>query len=200
MNTFRRALTRILPIAVVAALLALVLGVAACSSNTQSGSSGTVTTPSPATAGASENITAPNFTGVDVLTAKNVSLVDYQGSVVLLNFVNSGMTQGASNIVAKQVEAIQELRSERTDFVSISVVTCGCFTPDELRDWANENSFDWTWIIDTQLVRNAGYQRYVAEYGYPALVVIGPDQSLRQVSGYADVSTLSGMIDDALKS
>jgi len=123
--------------------------------------------------------TAPDFTAVDVVTSETISLSQFSGSTILLNFVNLGCSSSLSQIVSAQLLAIKELREQRDDFIPISVF-CGCCSPDVLR----ENS-----IV-------AKYTRYLREYGYPTLVFIDKDQNITEVTGYVDISTLSLKIDE----
>jgi len=139
--------------------------------------------------------TAPDFTAVDVVTSETISLGQFSGSTVLLNFVNLGCSSSLSQIVSAQLLAIKELREQRDDFIPISVF-CGCCSPDVLREFAEQNDLTWPWILDTDNSIVAKYTRYLREYGYPTLVFIDKDQNIREVTGYVDISTLSLKIDE----
>ena len=64
-------------------------------------------------------ITAPDFTAVDVVTNEMISLSQFSGSTVLLNFVNLGCSSSLNQIVSAQLLAIQELRGSVT-------ISCRC--------------------------------------------------------------------------
>jgi len=140
------------------------------------------------------NTVAPDFTAVDVVTGETISLDQFNGSVVLLNFVNYGCNPSTNEIVGAQLLAIKELREQRDDFVPISVF-CGCCPIDVLRDFAKQNELTWPWILDTDYSIVGEYTRHLREYGYPTLIFIDEEQQIREVSGYCDVSTLAAKID-----
>ena len=139
--------------------------------------------------------TTPDFTGVDVVTNMTISLSQFKGSTVLLNFVNYGCDPSVNQIVGAQLLAIRELTEQRDDFVPLSVF-CGCCPPDTLRSFAKENGLTWPWILDTDNSIVRQYADYLREYGYPTLIFIDKDQYIREVSGYCDVPTLSAKIDE----
>ena len=143
-------------------------------------------------------ITAPDFTAVDVVTGETLSLGQFSGSTVLLNFVNLGCSSRLSEVVSAQLLAIKELRGQRHDFIPVSVF-CGCCQPDVLREFAVQNDLTWPWILDTgnSIVRK--YERYLKQYGYPTLIFIDKEQNIREVTGYIDISTLSVKIDEILQ-
>ncbi len=141
------------------------------------------------------NIVAPDFTAIDVVTGETISLGQFNGSVVLLNFVNYGCNPSTNKVVSAQLLAIKELREERDDFVPISVF-CGCCPVDVLRDFAKENKLTWPWILDTDYSIVQEYTRHLRKYGYPTLIFIDKEQHIREVSGYCDVPTLSVKIDE----
>ena len=140
------------------------------------------------------NIVAPDFTAVDVVTGETISLGQFNGSTVLLNFVNYGCNPSTNKIVGAQLLAIRELRKQRDDFVPISVF-CGCCPIDVLRDFAKQNELTWPWILDTDYSIVREYTRHLRKYGYPTLIFIDKEQQIREVSGYCDVSTLAVKID-----
>ncbi len=146
-----------------------------------------ITTPNPAT--------APDFTGVDVVTNEIISLSQFKGSTVLLNFVNYGCNPSVNQIVGAQLLAIRDLTEQRDDFTPLSVF-CGCCPPDTLRSFATENGLIWPWILDTDNSIVRQYTDYLREYGYPTLIFIDKDQYIREVSGYCDAPTLSVKIDE----
>lgn len=137
---------------------------------------------------------APDFTGVDVVTNETISLTQFKGSVILLNFVNYGCSSSLNQIVSAQLLAIRDLSKQRDDFVPISVF-CGCCPPDVLREFALQNGLSWPWILDTNNSILPQYADYLREYGYPTLIFIDEDQHIREVTGYCDVSTLGIKID-----
>ena len=139
-------------------------------------------------------IAAPDFTAIDVVTGETISLGQFNGSVVLLNFVNYGCNPSTNEIVGAQLLAIRELREQRDDFVPISVF-CGCCPIDVLRDFAKQNKLIWPWILDTDYSIVRKYTRHLRKYGYPTLIFIDKEQHIREVSGYCDVSTLAVKID-----
>ena len=143
-------------------------------------------------------IAAPDFTAVDVVTGETISLGQFNGSTVLLNFVNYGCSPSLNQVVSAQLLAIRDLKEERDDFVPISVF-CGCCPPDLLREFAEENNLIWPWILDTDYSIVRKYTRYLREYGYPTLILIDKEQYIREVTGYNDVRSLHDKIDEASK-
>jgi hypothetical protein len=140
-------------------------------------------------------IIAPDFTAVDVVTDETISLGQFSGSTVLLNFVNLGCSSRLNQIVGAQLLAIKELRGQRNDFIPVSVF-CGCCQPDVLRQFAVQNDLTWPWILDTDNSIVGKYARYLREYGYPTLIFIDKEGNIREVTGYIDTSTLSVKIDE----
>ncbi len=143
-------------------------------------------------------IAAPDFTAVDVVTGEAISLGQFNGSTVLLNFVNYGCSPSLNQVVSAQLLAIRDLKEARDDFVPISVF-CGCCPPDLLREFAEENNLIWPWILDTDYSIVRKYTRYLREYGYPTLILIDKEQYIREVTGYNDVRSLDDKIDEASK-
>ena len=143
-------------------------------------------------------IAAPDFTAVDVVTGETISLGQFNGSTVLLNFVNYGCSPSLNQVVSAQLLAIRDLKEARDDFVPISVF-CGCCPPDLLREFAEENNLIWPWILDTDYSIVQKYTRYLREYGYPTLILIDKEQYIREVTGYNDVRSLDDKIDEASK-
>ena len=143
-------------------------------------------------------IAAPDFTAVDVVTGEMISLGQFNGSTVLLNFVNYGCSPSLNQVVSAQLLAIRDLKEARDDFVPISVF-CGCCPPDLLREFAEENNLIWPWILDTDYSIVQKYTRYLREYGYPTLILIDKEQYIREVTGYNDVRSLDDKIDEASK-
>ncbi len=191
----------VVPLLVGALLLLLALSLAACS--------GSAATTAPAAAGPADDASlaaappdavsppagdgAPDFTGVDVVTGDTVSLSQYRGTTVLLNFVNYGCSSSLNKIVSDQLFAIRTLSDQRGDFVPVSVF-CGCCPPDVLRNFAEENDLRWAWILDTDNTIVRQYYDQIAQYGYPTLVLIDSDQQVSEVAGYTDLDTLNAMI------
>ncbi|MFC1942277.1 peroxiredoxin family protein [Chloroflexota bacterium] len=140
------------------------------------------------------NAAAPDFTAVDVVTNEIITLSQFKGSVVLLNFVNYGCSQSLNDVVSKQLMAIKDLRSRYDDLVPVSVF-CGCCPPEVLRDFARENGLTWPWILDTDSTIVGDYTSYLKKYGYPTLIFIDREQNIREVIGFSDLSTLSDKVD-----
>jgi predicted small secreted protein len=78
---------------------------------------------------------APDFAEVDVLTGKFVTIKQFAGKTVLLNFVNYGCSSAVNNAVSAQLLAIQKLAQTRSDFVPVSVF-CGCCPKETLKQFA----------------------------------------------------------------
>ena len=140
------------------------------------------------------DVAAPDFTAMDVLTGETISLSQFSGSTILLNFVNYGCNPSTNKVVGEQLLAIRELKEQRDDFVPISVF-CGCCPIDVLRDFATQNQLTWPWILDTDYSIVRDYSSHLRKYGYPTLIFIDMEQQIREVSGYCDVSTLTDKID-----
>ena len=138
---------------------------------------------------------APDFTGIDVVTNETVSLGQFRGSVVLINFVNYGCSRSLSQIVSAQLLVIRDVAKERDDFVPLSIF-CGCCPRDVLRDFTEQNGLTWPWIRGTANSTVPQYVGYLIEYGYPTLVFIDKHQYVREVTGYCDFFTLSAKIDE----
>jgi hypothetical protein len=139
-------------------------------------------------------VTAPDFTGVDVVTGKSVSLSQYKDSAVLLNFVNYGCSPSLNQIVGDQLLAIRDLTQQRQDFTPISVF-CGCCPPEVLRQFARDNGLNWPWILDTSYSITQKYGNYLTQYGYPTLIFIDTDQVISGVAGATDLEGLGEKID-----
>lgn len=137
---------------------------------------------------------ALDFEGVDVMTNEPISLSDYRGTPVLLNFVNYGCSASLNEIVSDQLLLIKDLAEQRDDFAPLSVF-CGCCPPEVLRDFAEENNFQWSWLLDLDNAILTQYYDYLVQYGYPTLVLIDKDQRVIEVAGYTDLDTLNAMID-----
>ncbi|MFC1968787.1 peroxiredoxin family protein, partial [Chloroflexota bacterium] len=144
---------------------------------------------------AATQATAPDFASVDVVTNQEITLSSLKGSMVLLNFVNYGCNPSLNDVVSKQLLAIKELKNQRSDFVPVSVF-CGCCPPEVLRDFAEQNSLTWPWILDTDYSIVRGYASYLRKYGYPTLIFIDQEQYIRAVAGYSDVLALGAKMDE----
>lgn len=141
---------------------------------------------------------APGFIGLDVVTDGTVSLSQFKGSTVVLNFVNYGCSSSLNQIVSAQLFVIRDLLKQRNDLVPISVF-CGCCPPELLRDFATKNNFNWPWVLDVDNTIVPQYIDFLTEYGYPTLVFIDDDQYIREAAGYCDFFTLDTKIDEILK-
>jgi hypothetical protein len=139
-------------------------------------------------------IAAPDLTSLDVVTNQNITLSSFKGSVVLLNFVNYGCDTSLNKVVSEQLLTIRELKNQRGDFISVSVF-CGCCPEEILRDFAEQNSFIWPWILDSDYSIVNDYANYLRGYGYPTLIFIDQEQYIWEVAGYSDLSTLSTKLD-----
>jgi peroxiredoxin len=148
---------------------------------------------SPAVSSAPINVPAPDFNAVDVVTGKAVSLQQFAGKTILLNFVNYGCNPNINGAVSAQLQTIKQLKQQGVDFVPVSVF-CGCCSPDVLRQFAKQNSFDWPWILDTSYSIAAKYDNYLGQYGYPTLVFIDKGMVIREYTGEVDLSALAKKI------
>ena len=138
---------------------------------------------------------APGFTGIDVVTNEMISLDQFKGSTILLNFVNYGCSTSLNQIVSAQLMVIRDLRKQRDDFIPISIF-CGCCPPDVLRQFATQNGLTWPWILDTDYSIVQNYYPYLRENGYPTLIFIDKNQNISEVTGYCDFFTLTTKIDE----
>ncbi len=139
---------------------------------------------------AATQILAPDFTAVDVVTGKTISLKQYSNTPILLNFVNYGCNPQVNDVVSAQLIAIKKLKEQRSDFVPVSVF-CGCCSPDVLRQFAKQNNFNWPWVLDTDYSIAAKYSNYLKKYGYPTLVFLNSDHYITETTGYVDQSALN---------
>jgi peroxiredoxin len=137
--------------------------------------------------------TAPDFSAADIVTGKKVSIKQFSGSAVLLNFVNYGCNPSTNRIVGAQLLAIKQLQRQRKDFVAISVF-CGCCPPDVLRQFARENDLNWPWILDSDYSIAAKYARMVKRFGYPTLIFIDQERVITEVTGYTDLAGITEKI------
>lgn len=140
---------------------------------------------------------APDFSSMDVVTGETISLSQFKGSAVILNFVNYGCNSKTNQIVSSQLLVMKDLKEQRDDFIPVSVF-CGCCPVETLRDFATQNELSWPWILDSDYSIIQEYVEYVEEYGYPTLVFININQNIIDYGGYYDTSALSAMIDEML--
>ena len=140
---------------------------------------------------------APDFSSVDVVTGETISLNQYSGNAILLNFVNYGCNQRTNEIVSEQLLIIKSLKEKRDDFIPISVF-CGCCPVETLRNFANQNGLSWPWLLDSDYSVVNKYSAYVNTYGYPTLLFIDKNQQIVEFSGFYDEDALSLKIDEML--
>ena len=138
---------------------------------------------------------APDFMGIDVVTGDPISLAQYRGSVVLLSLVNYGCNVRQSELVSEQLVMIRGLVEQGMDFQPLSVF-CGCCPEDVLRDFALENGLNWPWMLDTEYVVVDQYIDYLLQYGYPTMIFIDQDQTIKGITGFLDETTLSDKISE----
>ncbi len=137
---------------------------------------------------------APDFKAVDVVTGKTISLSQFKGKPVLLNFVNYGCDPSLNNVVSAQLLAIKRVYEQRQDFVPVSVF-CGCCPPEVLRQFAKDNGLNWPWILDSDNAIVTKYISYLRKYGYPTLIFIDKDMLITDVSGAATQAVLTQKLD-----
>jgi len=143
----------------------------------------------------SDLISAPDFIGLDVVTNESISLKQFKGSMVLLNFVNYGCSSSLNQIVSAQLFVIRDTLKQRNDVVPLSVF-CGCCPPDLLRDFATKNNFNWPWVLDVDNTIVPQYIDFLTEYGYPTLIIIDDNQYIRDAASYCDFFTLGTKLDE----
>jgi len=146
------------------------------------------------TAPVDTNGLAPDFSGVDVNTGKVISLQQFAGKIVLLNFVNYGCSSSVNTAVSAQLLAIQDLSQTRSDFVPISVF-CGCCSPGTLKQFAQGNNLNWPWILDTGNTIVPKYSTYLGQYGYPTLVFIDGNGKMINSSGEMNATAMGQELD-----
>jgi len=139
-------------------------------------------------------VPAPPFTAVDVMTGQSISLDQFKGKTVLLNFVNYGCSPSINQAVSAQLLAIRSLSGQRTDFVPVSVF-CGCCPVDTLRQFAQSNDLKWPWLLDADNSIVAKYDVYVGQYGYPTLVFVDKEGTIVDASGPLSVTDLGTRLD-----
>ena len=137
---------------------------------------------------------APDFSGVDVNTGKAISLKQFAGKIVLLNFVNYGCSSSINTAVSAQLLAIQDLSRTRTDFVPVSVF-CGCCSPGTLKQFAQGNNLNWPWILDTGNTIVPKYSTYLGQFGYPTLVFIDGNGKIINSSGEMNATAMGQELD-----
>ncbi len=140
------------------------------------------------------NSVAPNFTEVDVVTGQTISLQQFAGKVVLLNFVNYGCSSQLNDVVNAQLLSIKKLSQLRSDFVPFSVF-CGCCSPEVLRKFAKDNGFNWPWILDSSNAILAQYNKPFSQWGYPTLIFIDQQGKISDITGAADLTTMGQKLD-----
>jgi peroxiredoxin len=146
------------------------------------------------TAPADTSDLAPDFNGVDVNTGKAISLQQFAGKIVLLNFVNYGCSSSVNTAVSAQLLAIQDLSQIRTDFVPVSVF-CGCCSPGALKQFASANNLNWPWILDTGNSIVPKYSTYLGQHGYPTLVFIDGNGKIINSSGAMNEAAMGQELD-----
>ncbi|MDD4859630.1 MAG: redoxin domain-containing protein, partial [Dehalococcoidales bacterium] len=139
-------------------------------------------------------VTAPNFSGVDVVTGARITLSQFQDKTVLLIFVNYGCDPALNQKVGNQLIAIRDLAKQRSDFIPVSVF-CGCCPPETLRKFARDNGLNWPWILDSDNSIVNRYASSLRKYGYPTLIFVDKDQVITAVAGYSNISTLNTRLD-----
>jgi peroxiredoxin len=137
---------------------------------------------------------APDFTGTDVITGKTISLKQFAGKMVLLNFVNYGCSASVNTAVSAQLLDIQTLSKQRSDFVPVSVF-CGCCPASALRQFAQTNNLNWPWILDTGNTIVPKYGTYLGQYGYPTLVFIDGNGKITGADGQENSAELGQKLD-----
>jgi peroxiredoxin len=142
--------------------------------------------------------TQVDFKAREVLTKKTVTLSQFEGSPILLSFVNYGCDQATSKVVSRQLRVIKRLYEQRGDFASVSIF-CGCCPEDTLRKFARQNGFTWPWILDSDYSLMQQFGDYVFQYGYPTLMFIDGDLNLREVTGLTNAESLNAKIDRLLQ-
>ncbi|MFC1865558.1 TlpA family protein disulfide reductase [Chloroflexota bacterium] len=142
-------------------------------------------------------VAVPDFNSLDVVTDQEITLSSFKGSAVLLNFVNYGCDPSLNEVVSEQLMVIRELQDQRDDFVPVSVF-CGCCPEDVLREFAEQNSFIWPWILDSDYSIVNDYESYLRTYGYPTLIFIDQEQYIREVAGSTSIADLSTKLDQVI--
>ncbi len=137
---------------------------------------------------------APAFTAVDVMTGQSVSLDQFKGKTVLLNFVNYGCSTSINQAVSAQLLAVRTLTQQRSDFIPVSVF-CGCCPVQTLKQFAESNGLKWPWLLDADNSIITKYGDYVGQYGYPTLVFVDKDQIIRDASGPLGIAELGNRLD-----
>ncbi len=143
---------------------------------------------------ASLGVPAPDFTGVDVVTGQPISLQQFKGKTVLLNFVNYGCSPEINVAVSAQLLAMRQLSQQRDDFVPVSVF-CGCCPAETLRQFAESNNLNWPWLLDTDNSIITKYSGYLEQFGYPTLVFVDKDQVITDASGALTLADLGVRLD-----
>jgi len=139
-------------------------------------------------------VPAPGFTAVDVMTGQSISLEQFRGKTVLLNFVNYGCSPSINQAVSTQLLAVRSLSQRRDDFIPVSVF-CGCCPVETLRQFAQSNDLKWPWLLDSDNSIVTAYADYVGQYGYPTLVFVGKEQIIRDASGFLSITDLGVRLD-----
>jgi peroxiredoxin len=152
------------------------------------------TDPLAVTANSDASGLAPDFTGVDVVTGKTVSLSQFRGKIVLLNFVNYGCSSSVNTSVSAQLLDIQNLAAKRSDFIAVSVF-CGCCPASSLKQFAQSNNLDWPWILDSGNTIMPKYAAYVERYAYPTLVFIDQNGKIFDYTGLQNVQSMGQELD-----
>jgi len=144
-------------------------------------------------------VTAPDFTTVDVMTGQSISLAQFRGKTVLLNFVNYGCSTSINQAVSAQLLTIRSLSGQRSDFVPVSVF-CGCCPVETLRQFARSNDLKWPWLLDADNSIVTKYADFVGQYGYPTLVFVDKDGTIKDASGSLAIKDLGTRLDRTFSS
>lgn len=101
----------------------------------------------------------------DVNTGETFRIADYQGKVILIETMAVWCPTCARQ--AKEIQTVHEMLGERDDFVSVTLDVDPNETEDILKEYTEQNGFDWKYAVSPHEVNRALGNLYSAQYLNP---------------------------------
>ncbi len=134
---------------------------------------------------------APDFT-LTSLEGDSFDLSDYSGKVVILDFMYMDC-QYCLEEMEEFEEVVSNYNANQVMIISIDIVESDT-EESRLRDFKEENNYDWIFAMDTDDVNN----KYQVS-AYPTTVIVNKEGKIaEEYIGLTDYETLSAKIDTLL--